>query len=81
MSHRQLGEFDAGSGSLNCVPVELVRRTVSFVELDRLDVQGADPVRLVCESIPQRLARVLLAEKQVDGLRVTEFDERIDTHG
>jgi hypothetical protein len=36
-------------------------------------------LRLIAETFLERLVRDLLAEKQVDRLRVSEFDERVKT--
>jgi hypothetical protein len=53
----------------------LVLRHVPFVQLNRLDVEQPRPVGLIAEDLLERLACILLAQKQVDRFRVAEPDQ------
>jgi hypothetical protein len=63
------------------VVAPLVRRQVALVELDRLDRKRSGPAGLVVERVRERRLGVLLAEEQVDRLRVSKLDEGIRTRG
>jgi hypothetical protein len=58
-----------------------VRRQVQLVQLDRLDEERADPVRLVSEALLEHKPGVLFAREEVDRIGVAKLDERIRAHG
>jgi len=58
-----------------------VRRQVPLVQLDWLDEQRADPVRLVSEALLERTPGVFFAQEGVDRLGVAKLDECIGAHG
>ena len=56
------------------------RRSRCFIELDLLDAEDPAPLRLITQTVLERLLRVSLGKVNVDGLGISGLNERIQTH-
>src|SRR5262249_5336590 len=50
------------------------------LELDRLNTQQPAPLRPVAQTTLKRALRLLLGEEEINRLRVSKFDERVQPH-